>query len=429
MDELRRSIEEAVDSYRDYLIATCRALVRIPSINQPPGGDEYRCQKHVADELKNLGLSPEVYYLDDVPGLKNHKTYWPGRDYTKRPNVTACYKGMGTGRSLTLSGHIDTVPLGLKPWIYDPFEGTVSDGKIYGLGSYDMKGGIAVILTVLKTISGLKIGLEGDLIAESVVDEEFGGVNGTLAGRVREKATDGMVIVEPTELSIIRGTFGGRTAHLTIKGSEGIKQGETAEATARVAHLLKWIEIFRERRGQRFTEWNGGEKYPAPVWVTKIHAGGWGTDVPVAIPAEVKVELYWQLLPWEEQKQVDKEFYGCLNDMVADDSNDFDAIPEVEFPIRFMPGTQIDQDTPIVQTLRDCAGSILAVPPAVKIMPAPTDMFTVHRDFDIPCVLFGPGGANAHASDEYVIIDDLVNTAKALSLFAVQWCGAAPDLK
>ena len=88
------------------------------------------------------GTRPEVYYLDTVSGLREHPSFWPGRDYSRRLNVVARRRGGSGGRSLVLSGHIDTVPLGLAPWTHDPFGAAVHDGKLYGLGSYDMKGGI-----------------------------------------------------------------------------------------------------------------------------------------------------------------------------------------------------------------------------------------------------------------------------------------------
>ena len=425
LKNLHKKIEDTVESLRDYLVSTCRELVRIPSINQPPSGGEYECQRLVAQHLQDSALNPETYYLYDVPGLKGHAGYWPGRDYSNRPNVMARCNGSGGGRSLVLSGHVDTVPLGVMPWRHDPFEGTISDGKLYGLGSYDMKGGMAVILTVMKALRELNLQLKGDIIAESVVDEEFGGVNGTLAGRVRGDNGDGMVIVEPTNLSICYGAMGGRVVHLTIEGKEGIsvEREERGDACSRLTDLLSWIDKFRERRQERFTKWNKGKHYPVPLWVTKIYAGGWGTSVPQTIPAEVKVELYWQLLPGEEQDQVDNEFAALLNDMVADRSNDYTEVPKFEYPIRFMPATGIDIDAQVVQRLSSCAERITGIAPDVRILPAPSDMFIVQRDFGIPCVHYGAGGGNAHAADEYVVVEDLAAVAKSLILFAVNWCG------
>ena len=128
--------------------------------------------------------------------------YWPGRQYAGRPNVAARIPGAGGGRSLILSGHIDTVPAGAEPWTRDPFGAAIEGNRLYGRGSNDMKAGIATNLFVAETLAGMGIRLAGDLTVETVVDEEFGGVNGTLAGRLMGYTADAAIISEPSFLRI-----------------------------------------------------------------------------------------------------------------------------------------------------------------------------------------------------------------------------------
>jgi acetylornithine deacetylase len=425
MTDLRQAVSARVESLRDYLVSAAQELVRIPSINHPPTGEEYTCQMAVARHFREMGLAPEVYSLDEVPGLKAHPSYWPGRDYTNRPNVVARHTGAGGGRSLVLSGHVDTVPLGTQPWTHDPFGGQIEDGRLYGLGAYDMKGGVVVILGVMRTLQELGMILKGDLIAETVVDEEFGGVNGTIAGRVRGDNGDAMVITEPSGLAIFNGVRGGRVAHITLAGPEGIifQEGEPGHAIRQLALFLKWVDIFRQRRRARVPGWTPGPLDPVPVWVTKVGAGGWGMNVPITVPADVKVELYWQLMPGEEQAQVEGEFFGWLDEMVADKPNDFVGRPKVEFPIRFMPASEIPVDAPIIQTLSRCAREVTGQAPEVRPLPAPSDMYVVQRDFGIPAVHYGVRGAGAHAADEYLEVEDLVTVTRVLVLLALDWCG------
>lgn len=199
--------------------------------------------------------------------------------------------------------------------------------------------------------------------------------------------------------------------------------GEPGHAVRQLAHFLKWVDIFRQRQRAKVPGWQGGPDDPVPVWVTKITAGGWGFDVPLTVPADVQVEMYWQFLGDVTQASVDADFFGWLDDMVADKPNDFTGRPKVEFPIRFMLPCDLPADAPIIQALSRCAQEVTGQKTTVKPLPAPSDLYAVQRFFDIPAVHYGPGGAGAHAADEYVMVEDLVTVTKALALLALDWCG------
>jgi acetylornithine deacetylase len=420
-------VVEKVDGLRDYIFNSLSELVRIPSMNHPPLGDEYECQMAVARRWREMGLEPEIYNLDTVPGLLAHPRYFPGREYDHRPNVLARRRGRGGGKSLLLSGHIDTVPLGLQPWKQAPFQATVEDGRMYGLGSYDMKCGVAVMFGVMRTLYDLGLTLKGDLMAETVVDEEFGGVNGTLAGRVRGDNADAVIITEPTNLAIHNGVRGGMVVNFSLTGPEGIMFGdqEPGHAMRMLVHLLKWVDVFRQRRRAHVPGWTGGPLDPVPVWVTKVSAGGWGMNVPLTVPAEARLELYYQLIPGEEQAQVKEELYAWLDDMVADKPNDFSGRPPLTFPLRFMPASEIPVDSPIIQALNRCVQQVTGSLADVRPLPAPSDLFTVQRDFGLQGIHYGPRGGGAHSADEYVELEDLLTVTKAITLLALDWCGVA----
>ncbi|HUX09316.1 MAG TPA: hypothetical protein VMW51_01660, partial [Terriglobia bacterium] len=101
---LRNHLSSYVDHHRDRLVEIIRDMVRIPSENTPPVGNEEACQQYVANYLKAQGLDTELYYFREVQGLEEHPLFYPGRDYSNRPNVGARRKGRGAGRSLVLSG-------------------------------------------------------------------------------------------------------------------------------------------------------------------------------------------------------------------------------------------------------------------------------------------------------------------------------------
>jgi acetylornithine deacetylase len=420
-------IDKTVDGLRDYIISCLQEIVRIPSINHPPTGEEFDCQMAMVRRWREMGFEPEIYTLDTIPGLKAHPRYFPGRDYNHRPNVLAKRKGAGGGKSLLLSGHIDTVPLGVQAWKHDPFQAGIEDGRMYGLGAYDMKGGVVVMLGVMRTLYELGVSLKGDLLAETVVDEEFGGVNGTLAGRVRGDNADAVIITEPTNLDIYNGGRGGMVVHFSLTGPEGIIFGneEPGHAIRMLAHMLKWVDVFRQRRRAKVPGWQAGPFDPVPVWVTKVAAGGWGMNVPLTVPAEARLELYYQLILGEEEPQVKEELFDWLDEMVADKPNDFTTRPVVTFPLRFLPAAEIPADSPIIQALNHCLRQVTGSPATVRPLPAPSDLFTVQRDFSLQGIHFGPGGSGAHAADEFVEVEDLLTVTKALTLLALDWCEVA----
>lgn len=417
---LHSTVLDYVDRHRSRLIAIVRDLIRIPSENTPPTGAERSCQDHIAEVLRAAGWQPELYELAAVPGLREHPLFEPGRDYSSRPNIGARRKGAGGGRSLLLSGHIDTVPRGTQPWTRDPFGGEVEGNRIYGRGSNDMKAGIAMNLFIAEALSALDLRLRGDLVFESVVDEEFGGVNGTLAGRLRGFNADAAVIAEPSFLRVCPAQRGGRIVQITFRASGGIltEGAFPAGVIHQLTHFLSAIPAFAAARRRKATvhELYAHHTDPVPVSVTKIFTAPWGTGEPITVPEECKVELYWQLMPGETRDEVDREFFEWFDGL-------FPQRPTIEFPIRWLPGSAILNSDPLVRELADCAEAVLGARPPIVGIEGPCDMYVFHQAFATPAVLWGPRGGNTHAADEYVEIDSLVDAAKTLLLFVCRWCG------
>jgi acetylornithine deacetylase len=430
-DGLEARIVAYVEEHRQRLIGVIQDLVRLPSENTPPVGSELACQQYVAEFLKKIGWSVLLYNLNDVAGLREHPLFWGNRDYTNRPNVGARRKGTGGGRSLVLSGHIDTVPRGTQPWTRDPFGGEVEGNRLYGRGSNDMKGGIGTNLFVAEAIEALGIRLKGDLVVESIVDEEFGGVHGTLAGRLQGFNGDAAIISEPSFLRICAGQRGGRTVHITFKvpPSGGILTEDKLPAgvSDQVGYFLRHVPEFaaQRRRRVRVHELYADQADPVPVSITKISTGPWGMQEPVTVPDTCKIEMYWQMMPGETQAEVDKEFFDWLESLIASAPDLFITKPEVTFPIRWMPGSAISRTEPLVMELAECAAKILGSNPPVVGIEGPCDMYVFHQAFGIPAVLWGARGGNTHSADEYLEIDTALSAAKTLLLFVCRWCGVA----
>ena len=425
-----RVIEEHLIQYverrSDRLFALIGDLVRANSENTPPTGNEGACQQYAASVLRVAGLEPDLYELSSVAGLHDHPLYAGGREYGGRPNLAARRTGGGGGRSLILSGHVDTVPRGTQPWTRDAFGGKIEGNNLYGRGSNDMKAGIAMNLFVAEALHELHVQLAGDLIVETVVDEEFGGVNGTLAGRVRGYVAEAAVIPEPSFLRICAAQRGGRTAHITFSGAGGVlsEKSYPAGVVQQVTHFLSELPNFaaQRRRSAKPHLLYAHHPDPVPVSVTKIFTAPWGTREPITTPEECKVELYWQLMPGETCADVEREFFEWFEHMLCAAPRLFARKPAVEFPIRWLPGSAIDPSEPVVTELTACAARVLKEPPPVVGIEGPCDLFVFH-EFGIPAVLWGPRGGNTHGADEYVELDSVLMAAQALLLFVCQWCG------
>jgi acetylornithine deacetylase len=427
-NDIEQRLIDYVERNQGRLFALIGDLVRRASENTPPVGAERACQPFVASVLKNAGWEPDVYELPGVAGLYDHPLFFGDREYQGRPNVDARRRGANHGRSLILSGHIDTVPRGTQPWTRDAFGGQIEGNRLYGRGSNDMKAGVGINLFMAEALAEMKIRLAGDLTVETVVDEEFGGVNGTLAGRVRGYLADAAVISEPSFLRVCPAQRGGRIAHITFTGSGGIlSEGEYPSGVVeQVTRFLAEVPKFGEQRRRRVKPHPlyAHHPDPVPVSVTKIFTAPWGTREPVTTPEECKVEFYWQLMPGEPQAEVDREFFEWFDGMIASEPRLFARRPRVEFPIRWLPGSAISRSLPVVTELAACAGTVLGECPPVVGIEGPCDMYVFHQ-FGVAAVLWGPRGGNTHAADEYVELDSVVAAAKTLLIFVCRWCGVA----
>lgn len=431
LSSLEATLDQYVDEKADRLVGIARELIRLPSENTPPAGAEQACQHWLASQLSACGLVPDLYTFDQVSGLQQHALFHAGRNYTSRPNLGARRAGLGGGRSLLLSGHIDTVPRGTQPWTDSPFSARVDGNRLYGRGANDMKAGIAMNLFAVECLTALDIRLTGDLVFESVVDEEFGGSNGTLAGRLRGHNADAALLAEPSALRICPAQRGGRTAHLSFKApAAGVLDGAGTfpkGVIPQLTYFLAQLETFAVQRSIRSPahEMYPPQRDPVPVSVTKVFTSPWGFQEPITIPDTAQVELYWQTMPGETQADVEREFFDWMETMLAGAPSLFPTPPHISFPIRWLPGSSIARSEPLVCELSACATSVLHREPVVAGIEGPCDLFVFQQGFGIPAALWGPAGGNTHAADEYVEIDSLLLATKTLLRFIVQWCGVA----
>ena len=421
-----RELSYHVERRADRLVAILQSLVRLPSENNAPLGNELRCQEYIGKALSRLGLEVRLYTPAEVPDIETHPLFWPGRNYENRPNLSAVRKGTGGGRSLILSGHIDTVPVGASPWTRDPFGAIIEGERLYGRGANDMKGGVATNLFVMEMLSGLGIELAGDLFFETVVDEEFGGVNGTLAARLTGHRADGAVISEPTALRVCPAQRGGRTVHITFAAPNNGILGQSA-GTGVIEQLRAFLNAVPEFAALRKASAPKHPMYssladPVPVTVARIQTAAWGTSEPPNVPPVCRVELFWQTMPGESVERIDGEFDAWFNGVIGRNPEVFSVRPEIGYPIRWLNGSALTQDAEITAEFARCAEVSMGQRPTIAGIEGPCDMYVFH-EFGIPALLWGARGGNTHVADEYVELDSVVLSAKVLLTFVCKWCG------
>lgn len=426
---------EAVDQLVGDLVGLTREMVRIPTETHPPGGDEGAGQQHLSHYLMcQFGWDVDVFLPTDVPGIEQHPGWWPGLDYADRPNVVTRRRGAGGGRSIILNGHMDVVPAGPRQfWTHDPYGAHVEDGRIYGRGSVDMKGGIASMIYAVRAIEHAGIQLRGDVIIESVVNEELGGYNGTLACCLRGYEADAAIITEGTCCDIQPAHKGGQALRLLVpgKGAHANLWWRGVSALDKAILLKQVLEDFQREREAETREkpyFNDPQQFPIPALVDTVWSLKAG-DPELMSPPEAAILDFWcDALPGEDLDSIVNRLEQRLQHAANEDPFLCYHPPQLERRTIMRPfyPTSVALDHPIVESLRESGRAVTGEESAIYGMSAACDAMIFNLYSATPAIIFGPGDlALAHGPDEYIEIEQLVRAAKVMAHTLVSWCGVA----
>jgi acetylornithine deacetylase len=409
------------------VLELAQALVRVDSVAFPPDGHETAAQKVLARVLRRHRVDVELY---DVGFLARSRHPFVRRDrrYRGRHNLVARLPGTGRGRSLLLSGHVDTVPAGCGAWTRSPWSGAIHRGRLYGRGSWDMKGGLAAQCAVPIALrrAGLRPG--GDLIVESVVDEEFAGGGGTLAARLRGIQADACAIAEPTNEAVLRASRGGHFFDIVCRAGDPsayFSREEVVSPAVPMGRLLGWVDSWTAKRRQVET----GPAYrgfpdPAPVQVLALEANRFDPDVPWSVPLEARVRVYFQFLPHEDVPARVAEIEGSLAEFARADPFFEDHPLEVGWLVNPpLEGHELAAEHPWARCLHGAARGVIGPDVPLTAAEWPCDAFLSQKHFGIPTLLFGPRGGGAHNPDEHVETASILRVAEAYLAAALEWCG------
>ena len=408
------------------IIRCVQAMVQTDTVAIPPHGNESAGQEVLRAFLASSGVESESYATEFLRD-SGHRLLRKDRIYAGRSNLLATLPGSGRGRSLLFNGHMDTVPPGRAKWSESPWSGAVRDGRVYGRGSFDMKGGLTAQFAVLCALKRAGARLGGDVFCESVVDEEWGGGGGTLAARLRGPHADACVIAEGTQEELALATRGGAVIDLTCEAGDAeryFSTGEVISPGAAVGRLLGWIDEWRLRRRQTPRD----DAYrdfpdPTPVQILAIEANRIDPEEPFRVPQSAAVRMYLQFLPHEDVAQVLSGVRTSLSEFCASDP--FFRHYPVHWNSLFDPpleGHELSPDHPWSLCIARGASASLEREVSVTAAPYPCDAFIVQREFGIPTLLFGPKGGGAHNADEYVEIASVLKSAEVFLTAALDWC-------
>jgi len=416
VNEAERRVLESIDA--DAMLEYLRELVSIPS----HGGGESEAQRSVAAKLGELGLDVDIWELD-FDTLRGHPGFSMPIEREEGLGVVGTLKGGDGGRSLILNGHIDTVAPGEeKNWSHPPLEGTVVDGRVYGRGVADMKGGLCCAIYAAKAIIDAGVKLKGGLSIQSVIGEEDGGV-GALSTVLRGHTADAAVVMEPTELKVAPAHSGalaftvdvpGRSAHACVR-EEG------------VSAIEKFIPLFNALRDLE-TERNRGiddplyARYgiPYPINVGTVHGGNWPGSVPESLVFQGRVGV----VVGERVEDARRSVENAIAKAAEADPWLRENPPRLEWSGYQFDPASIESDHPIVEEVQKAYADATGEQARLEGMTYASDMRHLINTGGVPTVLFGPGDVRqAHAPDEYVEIRDLVTAARVLALTALRFCG------
>jgi len=377
----------------DYARETLVRLVRTNSVNPalaPGAPGERQIAEWIAGSLRAVGLSAEIF--EPAPG---------------RTSVLGKLAGSGGGRSLMLNAHCDTVDAG---GMAEPFSGAIRDGKVYGRGAYDMKGGLAACMAAVKALVDAGARLRGDVLVAAVADEEYGSL-GT-SGLIQRVKVDGAIVTEPTGLEVCLAHKGYLWVEVEIAGraAHGSKFELGIDANMKMGHFLSRLSVLeRELRARP----------PHPlVGPPSLHAAllSGGTGLSTYAPSStVKIER--RTVPGETEAQAAAEIQNIVDRLAAEDP-DFRAAVR---PFFVRHPFEVARTAPIVRAVDRAASAVLGRP-ARHIGDTPWMDAALLQAAGVETVVCGAAGAGAHSDVEWVDLESVVKLAEILAETAVDYC-------
>ncbi|MEI7555880.1 ArgE/DapE family deacylase [Candidatus Chlorohelix sp.] len=402
------------------MVECLRTLIKIPSVTGSPA--ESDAQKVYAQMLSENGFKTDLWQID-LPRLLADSAF-PGMEVEREEawGVVGTW-GVEGGSVLILNGHMDVVPPGdLAQWkISQPFDARIANNRVYGRGACDMKSGLACNLFAVKAIQAAGIKLTGQVMLQSVVGEEDGGL-GTFATLRRGYRADAAVITEPTDLDIIPACAGALTfrLHLTGLSAHASMRKEGVSAIEKFWKIWQALEALETRRNTTDNSLMQKYELPYPLSIGILKAGNWSSSVPNELVAEGRLGVALGEAP----EQARQEMEEALAEVCSSDAWLSQHPVQVEwFGGQFASG-QTAPEHPIVKLVSKAHSALTGNDPEIYGATYGSDLRLMTELGQIPTIHYGAGSVhNAHTPDEYVDITELEIAAKTLIVTILHFCG------
>ena len=406
----------AITRRRDDLIALTQDLIRIPTLNPP--GDNYReiCE-YLDKRLRASGFETQLVRAFGTPGDSEKYPRW---------NIVARRDGGRTGDCVHFNSHTDVVEVG-KGWTHDPFGGELQDGKIYGRGACDMKGGLATSIIAAEAFLEIHPDFTGAIEISGTADEESGGYGGVayLAEQGFFQNVQHVIIPEPLNKDrVCLGHRGGWWAEIETFGE--IAHGSMPFlGDCAVRHMGAVLSEFEDKlypaMAARHTDMpvvpDGARS--STMNINSIHGGQAEqsadfTGLPAhCVPDSCRIVIDRRFLVEENIDDVRGEVTALLEGLKANrDKFDYD-LREINVVLPSMT----DRNAPVVQVIAAQIENVLGKPAAFVASPGTYDQKHIDRIGKLKnCIAYGPGILElAHKPDEYIGVDDMIDSAKVMA--------------
>lgn len=412
-------IVQEVDRLSDEMVKICQRLVQANTVNpysgDPNPGNELNGQVILEPILKDMGAKTRMF---DTPADIYNRMGVIGprrRTFEGRPNLVGEFNFSGDGKRIIINGHMDTVAV--SDMTIDPFSGEVKDGKIWGRGSTDCKGNLAMGLIAIKALLSVTDNLSGSIVYESAMDEECSGSGaGTLTCCHEGYTGDMAIVVDGSGMSITHGCGGCLTADLFVAGQGGHAAVGGISAIDKGLIIKDAIDSFKNKRESLYPD-------------SKVNLGIFNSGVHSAmVPSRAYMSMNIVYKLAEAQKaagaglkfggiEIREAFEKIIREYEERDQWLKEHKAEIEWVKDLLP-FETPADHPLTQELSSTYTDILETKPEVSTMNAWLDAAWICHLANTPVVSFGSGKDGvAHADVEYIEIEDMKSCAKVLACF------------